>query len=359
MSNDKLFEEYLGEKKGGFPGFFRNPRSWILLVSILVAVILLAYFFKSVILEGMTGEEVKKSIEIVWYDTRWVDKKVTPQEVKIVPSISLKIKNVGKRTLQYVDIEAVFEFEESGAVFDDGMARFLQEPLEPGEISERIFIKSSYGYSASSRAAFLKNKEKWKKMQAKIFARAKGSGLVRIGDIYPVKQEIEGYEDELMLQEEEQEDYQNEHTRKLAYSIRVVEQDSMWVEKVAAAKEVIIVPSITFKIKNVGQEPLQYIYFRGVFKYEDTGEIMSEGLAPALEKELPPGETSGPIQVKADFGYAASSKEAFFKNPGEWKKLKVDVLAKSKESEYVLLGIYPIKQEIQGVKVIYHQPRHP
>jgi hypothetical protein len=359
MSNDKLFEEYLEKEKSGFSGFFKNPKSWVLLVSILVAIILLAYFFKTVILEGMTAEEVKNSIEIVWYDTMWVDKKVTPQEVKIVPSISLKIKNVGKRTLQYVDIEAIFEFQESGAVFDDGIARFLEEPLEPGEISERIFIKSSYGYSASSRAAFLKNKEKWKKMQAKVFARAKGSGLVRIGDIYPVKQEIEGYEDELKLKEEKQGDYQNEHTRQLAYSIRIVEQDSMWVEKVAAAKEVVIVPSITFEVKNVGKEPLQYIYFRGVFKYEDTGEIMSEGLAPALQDELQPGETSDPIQVKADFGYAASSKEAFFKNPGKWKKLKVDVFAKSKESDYALLGIYPIKQKIQGVKVIYHQPQHP
>jgi hypothetical protein len=353
MTNEKIFEEYLENGKDGGDGFFKNPRTWVLLVIVIAAILLLVYFYKLVIVEGMSRDEIKNSIEIAWTDTRWVDQKITPQEVKIVPSISLRIKNVGKRALQYIDINAVFEFVESGTVFDEGLARVLKEPLQPGETSEKVFVQSSLGYTASSREAFMKNKDKWKKMQAKIYARGKGSGLVRIGDVYPVKQEIEGYEEELQSTGEERKEYQNEHTRELAYSIRVVKQDSLWVDKVVTAQEVIIVPSITVEIKNVGQKPLQYIYFRGVFQYEDTGEVMSEGLAPALENALEPGETSDPIQIKADYGYAASSKEAFFKNPGKWKKLKVDLYAKSKESDYALLGIYSINQKIQGIEVMY------
>lgn len=353
MSDNNLFAEHLKKKDEGLSGFLKNPKSWIILVSVVVGTILAAFFYISVILGGMSGEEVKNSIEIVWHDSKWVDKEVTPQEVKIIPTISLKIKNIGQRPLQYMDIEAVFEFEETGAVFSDGMVRILKEPLQPGEISEEILIKSLYGYAGSSRSAFMGNKKEWKKVQAKIYARSKGSGLVRIGKLYPIKQEIEGYKDP-ETEDSSKKEYQNENTRELAHSIQVVDHDSMWVDKIVTAGEVIIVPSITVDVKNVGQKPLQYIYFKGVFKYEDTGEILSEGLTPGLKKPLAPGETAVEIQIKADFGYAASSKEAFIRNNQKWKRLKVNLYAKSKESDYALLAIYPIKQKIQGVKVIHH-----
>ncbi len=354
MTGDKIFEEYLEKKPGGIAGFPKKGKTWVIIISIVVAVILAVIFFKS-LSDTMSSEEVKNTVEIAWYDTLWMDKGVTPQEVTIVPAVKVKIKNVGKRPLKYMDIAAVFEFVESGTVHSDGMARVLtREPLMPGETSEEILIKSLYGYSASSRAAFMQNKEEWKKMQVKLFVRARGSGLVRVGELYPIKQVIEGFDGTVQPGDQVPRDYQDEATRELAYSIRIVEQDSLWVDKVAAANQVIIVPSITVEIKNVGEKPLQYLYFKGVFKYGDTGEIMSEGITAALKDPLAPGAASEPIEIKSDFGYTASSKEAFFKGTDQrWKLLKVDLYAKSKESQYALLGIFPIKQKIQGVQVIY------
>jgi hypothetical protein len=352
MTEDKLFKNYLDKEKKGFAEFIKNPKSWVIILTALAAVVLVIYFYKSVILEGMSSEEVKNSIEIVWHDSKWVDKKVTPQEVKIVPSLTLQIKNVGERPLQYVDLEVVFEIEETGAVFDDGMARILKEPLQPGEISKKIFVKSSFGYSASSRSAFIQNKEGWKKMQARVLARAKGSGLVKVGDIYPIKQEIEGLNQE--IEEKKIEDYSDENTRQLARSVQIVEQDSIWVDKARTGNQVIIVPSITIKVKNIGQEPLQHLYIMGTFKYEDTGEILSEGLAQALKKPLAPGDISEPILVRAEYGYTATSKAAFIENNEKWKTMKVNLYAKRKESQKALLGIYPIKQKIEGIKVVIH-----
>ncbi len=356
MTDDKLFAEYSEKKPGGVSGFFKNPKSWVIVIMAAAALILaVAYIIN--LSAGMTAKEVKNSIEVAEYDTLWVDKEITPQEVKIVPAIRFKIKNTGRRPLQFVDIEAVFSFVETGNVHSDGMASILKEkPLQPGEISEVVFIKSLYGYSATSRAAFMQNKEEWKPMEVKLFARAKGSGLVRVGDVYPVKQVIEGYDETVKPGEELPGDYQDEATRQLAQSLQVTEQDSQWVDKASTAKEVIIVPSITVEVKNTGQKPLQYLYFKGVFKYEDTGEILSEGITAALEDPLAPGDTSKPYQVKADFGYSASSKEAFFQGTEQrWKQLKVHLYAKSKESQqYALLGIFPIKAQIQGVKVVYH-----
>jgi hypothetical protein len=350
MSENKLFEEYMDEQK---PGFFKTPKGWMILIVAIIGVILAILFYKSAVIDTMGGEELKNSVEIVWHDTEWVDKESTPQEIKIVPSIRLKIKNTGERDLQYMDIEAVFVYEETGLTFSEGWVNLFKEPLKPGETSEEIVIKAGFGYSATSKAAFMQNKVEWKKMQVKLFSRARGSSLVRIGELLPVKQVIAGY-DESAGQEEKPVEYSDEATEKLARSIQVVSHDSMWVDKAATRKEVIIVPSVTIEIKNLGQQPLEHLYFKGEFKYDDTGEVLSEGLTPGLKKDLKPGETSKEITIKADFGYSASSKEAFFRNNQKWKRLKVRVYVKSRDTQYALLGTYPIKQKIQGVKVVYH-----
>jgi hypothetical protein len=354
MTGDQLFKEHLEKEQKGTSGLLKRPKTWAIPITVLAAIILGVVIYKS-ITSGMTGKEVIDSIAIAWHDTTWMDKEVTPQEVKIVPALRLKIKNVGQRPLKHMDIEVVFHLKETGDRFSDGMTRILsKEPLLPGETSEEILIKSLYGYTAKSRASFFQNKEAWKKMEARVFARASGSPLVSIGEKYPIKQVIEGYNQNLPSTDEMPSEYSDEPTRQVAQSIRIVEQDSLWVDKLVTAKNVIIVPSMTIEIRNVGQSPLHELYFKGIFKYEDTGEVLSEGLTPALKDPLSPGETSQPIKIYADFGYAASSKEAFFKGSQQrWRYLKVNLYAKSQESNWALLGIFPIKAKIQGVKVVY------
>ncbi|MCP5048447.1 MAG: hypothetical protein GY940_14855 [bacterium] len=354
MSEDKLFEEYLDDEHGEPGGFFKQPKGWLIIFTVVLGVVLTVLFINSAIIQTMSAGEIEESVDVVWHKAQWVDKKATPQEIKIVPSVRLKVRNSGKRPLQYLDIQAVFIFEETGSPVGDRMVRLFKEPLPPGETSPEILISSRFGYSAKSKAKFMENKKDWKKVQAKLFARAKGSPLVRIGEIIPIPQEIEGFETGSTGGDEKPSEYLDKNTIELAHSIRVVNQDSLWVDKAASRGEVIIVPSITFEIKNMGQQPLHRLYFKGVFKYEDTGEILSEGLAPGLSKELAPGETGEEITIKADFGYTATSKEAFIHNNKKWKRLKVGLYAKNKESEYALLGTYPIKQKIQGIKVVYH-----
>jgi hypothetical protein len=347
MTDENIFDKYLEKDKKGGAGFFKNSRSWVIIFTSFVAIVLAVLFYKLVIIDAMSSEEIKKSIEITWIDSNWVDKKGTIVDIKIVPVVYIKIKNTGKRPLHLLDINAVFEFEESGAVFDDGMVRVFQEPLQPGQTSDKIAIKASFGYAAKAKASFMQNKEKWKKMRVKLFARTKGSGLVRIGDIYSIKQDIEGYVDGATSPIEEKKDYQDEKTRELAYSLQVVKQDSLWVDKIVMAKEVVIVPSITVQVKNVGKKSLQNLYFKGDFRFENTGEGLSEGITPGLPKTLEPGATSDPIEIKADFGYSAPSNDAFIKSTPKWKLMKVHVFVKTKETEYALLGTYSIKSKIQ------------
>ncbi|MCU0287311.1 MAG: cupredoxin domain-containing protein [Acidobacteria bacterium] len=344
MSEDEsIFKDYMTEKKG-FSHFIRQPKSWLLIFSIVLAIILAILFYKSVILDTMSAKEVADSIELVWHDTKWVEKESTPNEVKVVPSITFKIKNTGKRALEYLNLEGVFEIEETGKILSDGATQaFRDKPLLPGEVSDNIFIKAFFGYSGRTKAQIIENKE-WKQIRVKIFARTKGSSPVAIGEIYPIKKEIEGFTGKAVL---------DENAEKLGKSLRIVTQDSIWVDRVRSAKKSIIVPSITFQVKNVGAETIQDVIFKGEFSFQDNNEKLSEGIVEALKKPLEPGASSDEITLQSELGYEATSKEAFIKNPQEWRKVDVRIYAKQKDFEYVLLGTFSIRQEVEGVQVIY------
>jgi len=306
----------------------------------------------------MTPEEVSKSIEVVWQDTKWLDKDVTPNEVKVVPSIRFKIKNVGLKTLEYVNFEGVFRIEDTDKELGSGGALEFKDGLEPGEKSGEIFIKSNFGYAGSSKANIMKNKE-WKQVRVTLYARTKGSGPAVFGDTYTVKKVIEGLTDTPDASAKgEKTELQEKSFEKIGKVLQIFEQDSVWVEKsrILTSKKVTIVPSITLRVKNVGTEPMQDVIFKGEFLFEDTGEKLSEGTAMALKKALGPGEISKDISIRSDLGYDGKSKAAFVRNPRDWRRVKVKIFAKQLDYEYVLLGIYPIQQKVEGIKVVYEHP---
>jgi hypothetical protein len=342
MSEDEpIFKEYLKEKKS-FSDFLKQPKTWLIFFCVLAGIVLVVLFYKSTVLDIMSKEEVSRSIEVLEHDTVWVVKESTPYDVKIVPSITFKIKNIGKRPLQYVSLEGRFEYEETGKLFNDGAAHACKEPLLPGEVSKKIFIKAFFGYSGRSKGHIINNKE-WKKIRVKLFARTKGSGPACIGDSYPIKKEIKGFSGTI----------DEESFEKIGKTLQLAAVDSIWVDRIRSSKKSIIVPTITFRAKNVGDEPIRDVIFKGEFSFEDNKEKLSDGVTMALENELAPGETSEDITIKSELGYEATSKAAFVKNPQNWRRVEVEVFAKQKDLAYVLLGTYPIRQEIKGVKVIY------
>jgi len=184
--NNDLFEEITQKVE-----FYKQPKFWASLITIVIGLILILVFYKTVIKETMSDQEVAKSIQIVWHDSFWVDKKSKPDEAIIVPSFSFKIKNTGSRPLQYVNFNCIFIFEESGENLTDGYVTAVKEPLLPGQISEEIYVKGFFGYTASSKPAFVKNMANWKNIKVKIYGKTKNSGQVLLG-IFPISKKIAG-----------------------------------------------------------------------------------------------------------------------------------------------------------------------
>ena len=173
--------------------FYKQAKFWASAITIAVGLILILVFYKTVIQDTMSEEEVARSIRIVWHDSIWLDKKGKPDEAIIVPSFTFKIKNTGSRPLQHVNFNCIFVFAESGENLTDGYVTAIKEPLAPGETSAEIFVKGFYGYSASSKPAFIKNMANWKEIKVKIYGKTKNSGQVLLG-IFPIAKKIAGIE---------------------------------------------------------------------------------------------------------------------------------------------------------------------
>ena len=59
-------------------------------------------------------------------------------------------------------------------------------------------------------------------------------------------------------------------SEELKASIELVDVETSWEKKYYQPwpPKLILVPSISFKVKNIGADPLKYVYFNGIFKFE-------------------------------------------------------------------------------------------
>lgn len=134
----------------------------------------------------------------------------------------------------------------------------------------------------------------------------------------------------------------------LKNSLEVTDVDTMWVKKYYQPwpPKLILVPAISFKVKNISDKPLRYINFNANFRFRDDYENLGDCFLAAIRNDpVLPGETSDTILLKSNYGVEGKSKASFEDNP-HWKPVIVKLFAQSKGSQYVLLGEWEVSKKI-------------
>jgi hypothetical protein len=134
----------------------------------------------------------------------------------------------------------------------------------------------------------------------------------------------------------------------LLSSVEVVGIETKWVEKYYQPwpPRLIIVPQISFRIKNISDTPLTYVNFNAVFKFKGDLNNFGDAFLAAIRREaVPPGELSEVIVLKSNFGVEGKNLENIRDNP-EWKPTEVKLFAISRGSQPVLLGLYDVSRDI-------------
>ena len=110
---------------------------------------------------GCRAREVEKDLTITDVHTGWYDIGIVNGQNKLVPSISLKLKNVSPDEISRVQLNAVFrrldgENKEWDAHFVRGIG---PDGLAPGATGEELVLRSERGYTGDeSRLQMLQNK---------------------------------------------------------------------------------------------------------------------------------------------------------------------------------------------------------
>ncbi|HDT13247.1 MAG TPA: hypothetical protein ENO03_02700 [Candidatus Aminicenantes bacterium] len=134
----------------------------------------------------------------------------------------------------------------------------------------------------------------------------------------------------------------------LKASIEVLDYSSSWVSKYYQPwpPRLILVPQISFRIKNVGSKPLSYVNFNAVFQFKGDPENFGDAFMAAIRGQaVPPGGTSDLIVLKSNLGVDGKNLAGIRDNP-EWKPAFVRLFAISKGSHPVLLGVYDVSRDI-------------
>lgn len=134
----------------------------------------------------------------------------------------------------------------------------------------------------------------------------------------------------------------------LKNALEVTDVRTVWISKYYQPwpPRLILVPQITFSVKNVGDQPLRFVNFNAVFKFKGDQENLGDGfLATIRDKALEPGETCDPITLTSNFGVDGRNLEHIKGSP-MWKPTEVRLFASSKGSGPALIGEYDISRDI-------------
>lgn len=203
---EEIFEEYLRPKR-------YKPRFWVWVTLTISAIILVIIYKITVIDTAVNPAELKPAIEMFNLDSQWVIlEEIDTKEFKgivLVPQISFQVRNVGRLVLRDVYFLGEFRLLDRPKTLGEGFQMAFKKPVNPGEESERIVLTSMAGYKASSKMAFKKNINEWKRAMVEIYVKTSSSKLIFLKTFY-ITRKIEGLDLDIQLTDKSAEELMGE-----------------------------------------------------------------------------------------------------------------------------------------------------
>ena len=107
-----------------------------------------------------------------------------------------------------------------------------------------------------------------------------------------------------------------------------------------------LVPTVTFRIRNLTDETLKFININAIFREENSIENLGDQFKAVIrDKGIPPHGTSELITLKSNFGVAGTNLESFRTNP-LWRPYDVRLFAQMRGSRHVPMGEWKVSKQI-------------
>ena len=134
----------------------------------------------------------------------------------------------------------------------------------------------------------------------------------------------------------------------LAQGLQITIVDTGWYDAGIVNGQNKLVPSVTFKAKNVSDQNLVSLQVNALFRrVTEKDEWGANLVMVAGSSGLPPGQETGPFTVRSPLGYTGSdeSRQEMLAN-SHFVDAKVDLFAKYGSTQWARLGSYPIARQL-------------
>jgi hypothetical protein len=133
----------------------------------------------------------------------------------------------------------------------------------------------------------------------------------------------------------------------VATALQVVDVSTGWFDAGIVNGQNKLVPSVTFKLKNISDAPVTTLQANVLFHRVNSAEEWGSGfLRVAGSEGLAPNATTDPLVVKSDLGYTGTEARADMLKNSHFVDAKVRILAKSGSNYWHPLGEYPIERRL-------------
>jgi hypothetical protein len=133
----------------------------------------------------------------------------------------------------------------------------------------------------------------------------------------------------------------------VATAIEVTDVSTGWHDAGIVNGQNKLVPSVTFKLKNISSEPVTTLQANVLFHRINSPEEWGNGfLRVAGSEGLAPGATTDPLTVKSDLGYTGSETRVDMLKNSQFVDAKVRILAKAGSNYWHPLGEYQIERRL-------------
>jgi len=143
-----------------------------------------------VLLSGLAGvsacgsePDASQALKVTDIVTGWLDKGVVDGQNKIVPTISLKVKNAADRPLSYLQVNAVFRIIDDTEELGSKVIWATEgQPLQPGGSLGPFNLSSDLGYSSPAPRTQMLQHALFKDAKVELFVKQGSRQWARLGE---------------------------------------------------------------------------------------------------------------------------------------------------------------------------------
>src|SRR5206468_2741923 len=133
----------------------------------------------------------------------------------------------------------------------------------------------------------------------------------------------------------------------LSKGLEVIDVSTGWFDAGIVEGQNKLVPSVSFKLKNVSNQTLKTLQVNALFRHgNDKDEWGSAFLTAAGTSGLAPGATTAPLTMRSQQGYKSTEPRQQMLQNSHFVDAKVELSAKYGSTQWVRIGDYQIERKL-------------